>query len=185
MAQIENNHTPRKKKRPFPLKRKSTQIDMTAMVDVAFLLLTFFVLTATMVNTSIMELAIPPKGNDKDTHIPISERKIMTLILAENNQIYFYKGITLPETGNASFDMENENSLRSIIQQHLIGEGTLPPCSKGASKKTECWDPIFVVKPKGNSTYKNLIDVLDEFAINGARKYAIDRYTIQDSLVML
>ena len=58
-------------------------------------------------------------------------------------------------------------------------------CPKGSKQTSTCWDPLFVVKAKDQATYKNLVDVLDEFAICGARKYAIDRYTVQDSLLLI
>ncbi|GAB4415698.1 MAG: hypothetical protein OHK0039_24480 [Bacteroidia bacterium] len=47
-----------------------------------------------------------------------------------------------------------------------------------------CWDPIFVPKPKAASSYRNLVDALDELALNGAHKYAIDAFTSEDSLLM-
>ena len=166
-------------------KRKSTAIDMTAMVDVAFLLLTFFVLTSTLGSSSVMELAMPPKAEGPiETHLPVLEHKVMTLILNEDSQVDYYLGISDPIRGEASFNPSQENSLRKLIQGHLKGDGAFPPCPHGSKEVSKCWDPMFVVKPKAASTYKNLVDVLDEFAICGARKYAIDQYSIQDSLIL-
>ncbi len=59
MAEIqEGNATPRGG-RPRQ-KKKSTRVDMTAMVDVAFLLLTFFILTTTMASPHAMEVNKSP-----------------------------------------------------------------------------------------------------------------------------
>jgi len=170
-------------------KKKSTRIDMTAMVDVAFLLLTFFVLTATMSNSAVMELTMPPKVEDeeqeKELRQKVIENKIMTIVLKEDNEIGYYIGIRDAETGEANFGTTGENSIRKVIEDHLRGDGTLPRCPKGAKDVSNCWDPIFVVKPKEDSKYKNLVDLLDEFAITNAPKYAIDKFTPTDSLILI
>ncbi|MEM6628689.1 MAG: biopolymer transporter ExbD [Bacteroidota bacterium] len=185
MAYIQSSDRPKRSKSPKShIKRKSTAIDMTAMVDVAFLLLTFFVLTSTLGSSSVMELVMPPKTGDLDPHLPVLEHKVMTLILTEDDQVDYYLGISNPIVGVASFDSHQENSLRKLVQGHLEGDGVLLPCPSGAKQRLHCWDPMFVIKPMEASSYKNLVDVLDEFAICGARKYAIDQYSVQDSLVM-
>ena len=171
-------------------KKKSTKIDMTAMVDVAFLLLTFFVLTATMSNSSVMELTMPPKveeEQEEDLYKKIVEDKIMTLILEGEDKISYYVGITDPEVEEANFDPSSSDGIRKVIQKHLDGDGTLPRCEtgKGARIVKNCWDPIFVVKPRNQAKYRNLVDLLDEFAITGAPKYAIDKFTEQDSLLLI
>ena len=89
-------------------KKKSTRIDMTAMVDVAFLLLTFFVLTAVIQDSAIMTLTMPPKVDDdipeEDTKIKVDEEKIVTLILNEGDIVTWYQGITNPEIDEVGFD---------------------------------------------------------------------------------
>jgi len=170
-------------------KKKSTRIDMTAMVDVAFLLLTFFVLTATMSNNAVMELTMPPKVDDPEQEEQlrkkIAEDKIMTIVLKDNDEIGYYIGIQDAEVGEANFGTTGEESIRKVIENHLRGDGRLPRCPKGAKDVSNCWDPIFVVKPKDDAKYKNLVDLLDEFAITNAPKYAIDKYTATDSLILI
>ncbi|MEM6632575.1 MAG: biopolymer transporter ExbD [Bacteroidota bacterium] len=178
-----------KKKGGSKTKKKSTKIDMTAMVDVAFLLLTFFVLTATMTNSAVMELTMPPKVDtpeeEEQLRQKIAEDKIMTIILDESDAIDYYIGIRDATTGEANFGMTGDKSIRKIIEDHLKGDGRLPRCAKGAKDVSNCWDPIFVVKPKDVSKYKNVVDLLDEFAITEAPKYAIDKFTEVDSLILI
>lgn len=171
-------------------KKKSTKIDMTAMVDVAFLLLTFFVLTATMSNSGMMELTMPPKVDedipDEETRQKIVEDKIMTLIVDENDVVTYYVGITEPEVKETGYSSEG---LRKVLLGHLNNHITLgvPRCQtgKGARVVKDCWDPIFVVKPRDGSRYKNLVDLMDELAITQAPKYAIDKFTPEDSLLII
>ena len=172
-------------------KKKSTKIDMTAMVDVAFLLLTFFVLTATMSNSGVMELTMPPKVEEEledELRQKIIEDKIMTLIVDENDKVSYYVGAIGPDLELKETNYSNEG-LRKVILGHLnynIVLGTQRCATgKGAVMTANCWDPIFVVKPRVIARYKNLVDLLDELAITEAPKYAIDKFTETDSLLLI
>ena len=186
MADVDTSQDSGKKKGSGPkTKKKSTRIDMTAMVDVAFLLLTFFVLTATMTNTNVMELTMPPKvdeSQEDEKYKEIDEKKIMTILLYEEDTVKYFTGITNPEVKNTGFE---EGGIDKAIRGHLNYDKVLgvPRC-KGRESKG-CWDPIFLIKAKPISRYKNLIDLLDELAIEGATKYAIDKYSPADSIVVV
>ncbi|MEZ4826903.1 MAG: biopolymer transporter ExbD [Bacteroidia bacterium] len=176
----------RSKKGGSKTKKKSTRIDMTAMVDVAFLLLTFFVLTATMSSSSVMELTMPPKvdeQDEEDLYKKILEDKIMTLVLDENDIVKYYIGITEPEILETNF---SDEGLRKVLLSHIYYGKTIgQPLCKDVNNAPGCWDPIFVIKPRKQSRYKNLVDLLDELAITQAPKYAIDKFTAQDSLLLI
>lgn len=172
----------RSKKGGSKTKKKSTKIDMTAMVDVAFLLLTFFVLTATMSSSAVMELTMPPKveeEQEEDLYKKILEDKIMTLVLDENDVVKYYVGITEPEVLETNF---SDDGLRKVLLSHIH---YAKPLCKEVNNAPGCWDPIFVIKPKKQSRYKNLVDLLDELAITQAPKYAIDKFTDADSLLII
>lgn len=186
MAEVDSSQGGGRSKKGGPkTKKKSTKIDMTAMVDVGFLLLTFFVLTATMSSSAVMDFQMPPKADDEieeeDRRKKIDEAKIMTIVLEDEDKITYYVGITEPDIQETDF---SKKGIRNAIRGHL----TLGPRTTGAALCVEvnnapgCWDPIFVVKPRPESRYKNLIDILDEFAITKAPKYAIDKFTPEDSL---
>lgn len=166
-------------------KKKSTRIDMTAMVDVAFLLLTFFVLTATMSNSAVMDLTMPPKVTDEtpedQTKADVEETKILTIILDENDMVRTYWKVTDPVVDSTDYA-----GLHDKLAAHINRKANR--CPKGTKaediKASQCWDPIFVIKPRKKSRYKNLIDVLDELAVVGATKYAITDFGETDSLIL-
>ena len=182
----------RKKKGGPKTNKKSTRIDMTAMVDVAFLLLTFFVLTATMADNAVMELTMPPKTDedipDEDKYKKIVEDKIMTIVLDEDDKIKYFIGITDPDVETTNYDPNK--GIREAIKGHIYGtkkELGVPLCkdvNNVGLNEGKCWDPIFVIKPKKTSRYKNLVDLLDELAIMKAPKFAIDKYSDADSVVI-
>jgi len=178
----------RGKKGGSKTKKKSTKIDMTAMVDVAFLLLTFFVLTAVIQDYSIMALTMPPKDDNidrEDLEADVDEEKVVTIILGEKDTVHYFHRITDVDVEYTNYDPEK--GIAKVIQDHIRRYPKL--CREEKEKygqETEgCWDPIFVIKAKKQSTYKNLVDVLDEMSIQGAPKYAIDRLSVRDSLILL
>lgn len=183
MAEIKQN-SGNSKSSPTRAKRKSTKIDMTAMVDVAFLLLTFFVLTATMTNESMMELVVPPLEDDEHGAEPILESKIMTLILKDKDRVGYYVGITDPVYQETDYSREG---IRKVLTDHLTPVEGQQRCETGTGARIvkNCWDPIFVIKPHSSSKYRNLVDVLDELSIVQAPKYAIDKFAFVDSLIMI
>ncbi|MEM6261831.1 MAG: biopolymer transporter ExbD [Bacteroidota bacterium] len=179
----------RGKKGGSKTKKKSTKIDMTAMVDVAFLLLTFFVLTATMRDDATMSLTMPPKVDedvpDDETKVKVVEEKILTIILNDDDVIKYFVGITEPEVKETNFDPKT--GIRKVILTHLNKKPNrcIDYKRRGQTPPENCWDPIFLIKPRNESRYSNLVDLLDEMAITEAPKYAIDKFTDADSLVLL
>jgi hypothetical protein len=168
-------------------KKKSTKIDMTAMVDVAFLLLTFFVLTATMSNSTMMKLTQPPKvdpNEEKDIEQDVNEKKVMTMVLCANDTVKYYIGCLEPGCGETTIEIGKASEMRSAIETHLKRYAGLCGSPGAPTDPKQCWDPIFVVKPRYNSRYANMIDILDEFSITGAKKYAIppEGFTEKDSI---
>ncbi len=158
--------------------KKSTKIDMTAMVDVAFLLLTFFVLTATISDNNALGLLIPPDADSKK----IIQDKIMTIVLDESDRVLYYTGIENIVVKPTDF---SDSGIRLAIMEHLSGDGTRPLCVEVDNQGKEqeaCWDPIFVIKAKPKSRYRNLVDILDEIKLLQAPKYALDDYTREDSI---
>ena len=186
MAEVDTSQSGGGKHKGGPKqKKKSTKVDMTAMVDVAFLLLTFFILTTTLASPAAMEIAKPPpQDEDKPDDDPkkVDENKIMTFILGEEDQIHYYQG--LPEGRLNSTDF-GEEGVRKLIQEHLNKyPNRCPKTKKGEEPPKGCWDPIFVVKPNSTCRYKNVVDILDELRISGATKYSYTEVTPGDSTFM-
>lgn len=159
-------------------KKKSTKVDMTAMVDVAFLLLTFFILTTTMATPQAMEVNKPPKTEDDSNQTEVAESKVMTLVLGAQDQVYYWVGTENPTIRNVGFD---EEGIRKVILEHLNKNPNR--CNK-VSNAPGCWDPIFVIKPNKSSRYKNFVDILDEMKINEVPKYALADILPGDSALL-
>lgn len=155
-------------------KKKAPKVDMTAMVDVAFLLLTFFVLTTTLSNPGGMDIIKPPVGDEIGKQ---NEKNILTLILSSDDQVYYYHG--MPDGPMEKTDF-GEGGLRQLIFDHLNRHPK--PCSEGVAR--DCWDPIFILKPNEDCVYRNVVDALDELRLTQAPKFCYAPMTSGDSLLL-
>jgi len=131
--------------------RLSTRIDMTPMVDLAFLLITFFMLTTTFSKPNALPLAMPYQ----DEPAPVPESRTTTLLLDKNDRIFYYTGSQDPQVAQTDF---SAGGIRRVIAQ---------------KRRTSDKEPIFVIKTLDGSRYQNLVDVLDEMTITGAKIYAL------------
>jgi len=83
----------RKKGKRKPKKRINVRMDMTPLVDVAFLLLTFFMMTTVFRKPSTMEINLPPN----DAKVEIAESNLLTIRVDESKMIYYSFGIDIPK----------------------------------------------------------------------------------------
>jgi biopolymer transport protein ExbD len=145
-------------------KKMSTKIDMTPMVDLAFLLLTFFILTTTFNKPKTMEVTMPDKVQDPEEQTKINENDILNLVLAEDNKIYWWIGLNPPvETTNYSKD-----GVRKVLNEH-----------NKANPKI-----MILIKPKDESKYENMVDILDEMDITKTQRFAIVDFTEDDKTII-
>jgi biopolymer transport protein ExbD len=144
---------------------QAPRIDLTAMVDLAFLLITFFIMATSLAKPKAMDLAMPV-GNQSE---PVPETRTMTICLGNNNQVLWYMGmperpLTAPQLVNFS-----KAGLRA----------TLVNTSKGIFKKTG--KPMIVVlKPSAHSVYSNFVAALDELNITNIQSYAVAQISPKD-----
>ena len=87
-------------------KKMSTRVDLTPMVDLGFLLITFFMLTTTLAKPQIMALVMPEKDIKKEDVEPVKESKVLTLMLGANDKVYWYEGITEPKLDSTDYSAE-------------------------------------------------------------------------------
>ena len=168
MAQIENTASVRKGKSFSYNKKQVIRIDMTPMVDLGFLLITFFVFTTTMSTPKATDLFMP---KDDTTHPqPLPNSLALSLLLEDNDKIYYYNG-DFKEAANTNKIFETNYStyegIGKIIRQKqkdIDASGKFADGRKGL---------MLLIKPTSGSVYKNVIDALDEAVINDVRKYAI------------
>ena len=194
MASIEGGGDGGHKKGPGVKKAKklSTRVDMTPMVDLGFLLITFFIFTATMSTPTTLDLNMPKDVDDDKKKTEVKQSGVLTLMLGKGNQVYYYEGQLQVGEGVNNFKQTTMKGVRQIIidkKAEVISRynpATVDPKScedeKSAAKKkgdpdweNACKDIDFVViiKPDEDATYKNTVDILDEMTINKVKRYAM------------
>lgn len=168
MAEITNQTSQNKNKRTQCNKR-STKVDLTPMVDLGFILITFFVFTAALTDAKAMNLLLP---NDSDTAVndAVCESCALTFILEDNNRLYYYEG----KEENAQYKTSNYSS-KGIRQ--LITEKRKQVIQKMGKDKM-----VLLIKPAAKSSFKNLIDVVDECNISLVKRYYIDEITEKEKI---
>lgn len=153
MAEIVPNE--RKSKRlSFQRKGKkiSTRVDLTPMVDLGFLLITFFVFTTTVSQSTSLNLNMPKDTNMMQTNVPQSGS--LTLLLGNDDELHYYFGMDTDQ-----MKQSNYRDIRNVI---LDKKKNTPP------------EKLFVIiKPAGDASYKNIVDVLDEMNIDDIPRYAV------------
>lgn len=164
-------------------KKLSTRVDMTPMVDLGFLLITFFIFTATMSSPTTMDLNMPKESDKKEDETKVKQSGALTIMLGKNNGVYYYEGELGPNGEN--FKSTNFKGIREIIinkKKAVIasyrGNAECEQKAKDKGKadpKAECADMDFVVviKPNEDATYKNTVDILDEMTINAVKRFAM------------
>ena len=170
MADIQTTTTG-KRKGVKRLIKKSTRVDLTPMVDLGFLLITFFVFTCAMTKPKVMDLVTPLDTNDI-THIKVSS--VLTVMLEKNNTIAYYEGMAedKPVIKHTSFSVEG---IRSVLLD-----------KKAAVKKIlgDAREMVLIIKPTDESSYKEFVDILDEVAINGITHYFISEMNDADKKML-
>jgi biopolymer transport protein ExbD len=154
MAELGGGGGGKKKGGKVRAKRSSTRIDMTPMVDLAFLLLTFFVMTTTLNKPQTMEITMPEKPKPGDEMPEINEKNVLTLVLGEDDKIYYYMGITDPEVQVTNF---SASGVRKIL----------------LAKKAELPKLVVLIKAMNEAKYKNMVDIMDEMNISATQRFAL------------
>ncbi|MEN9702748.1 MAG: ExbD/TolR family protein [Aquirufa sp.] len=155
MAEIDSSGGGKKggKKRS---KKMSTKIDMTPMVDLGFLLITFFMLTTTLAKPVTMQLNMPDKTDTKETS-PVKLSETLT-VCPDETKVYYYQGI--PTEAGTVMQVTNysETGIRKVIADLKAKVGN---------------NFTIVIKPTKKAKYRNMIDMLDECAITNNKRYAL------------
>ncbi|MGJ7030429.1 ExbD/TolR family protein [Niabella hirudinis] len=162
-------------------KKLNTRVDMTPMVDLGFLLITFFIFTATMSNPTTMDLNMPKDTDKKDEETKIKQSGSLSVILAKDHTVFWYEGDLATDGANfksATFkEIRNEiiRKKREVISRYV----TDPACENEARQKGKSIDDckqkdfFVVIKPTDDATYKDVVDMLDEMTINKVSRYAL------------
>ena len=135
-------------------KKMSTKVDMTPMVDLGFLLITFFIFTTTMAQPTAMNLFLPKDVEKQEEQNKVKESGAFTILLGKQDQIYYYEGMDPTQLKATNF---------KGIRDEIINK----------KKNTSPEDLVMIIKPTVDATYKNTVDILDEMTISEIKRYAM------------
>jgi biopolymer transport protein ExbD len=171
MAQLNStsNESPggsRKRRGVMRLVRHNLRVDMTPMVDLGFLLITFFVITTELTKPTVMNLYMPKEDGPP---MDLGESNALTVLL-DGNKIYCYNGNW--------YDAVTTNTIR---ETNLSGNNGLRKIIGDKQRKLDVFFKdnggrnglMLLIKPASNASYKNVVDILDEAAISMMKRYAI------------
>ncbi|MEY2836023.1 MAG: hypothetical protein RLZZ557_1685 [Bacteroidota bacterium] len=135
-------------------KKMSTRVDMTPMVDLGFLLITFFIFTTTMSQPTAMNLFMPKDVDKPEEQNKVKESGAFTIMLGKEDVVYYYEGLDPTKIQTATF---------KTIRDEIIRK----------KQNTNPEDLVVIIKPTADATYKNTVDILDEMTINEIKRYAM------------
>lgn len=161
MAEVNNNPTQKKRKGSALFSKKNLRVDLTPMVDLGFILVTFFVFTTSMAEPKVMDI-INPNDTEPVTKDPVCESCVLTVLLGKDNKIWYYEGMEQKSAyKETSYDAAG---IRQLITQ-----------KKKAVKEQFGKDRfVLIIKPLESAGFKNLVDMIDESHINLVKRYYID-----------
>jgi biopolymer transport protein ExbD len=135
-------------------KKLSTRVDLTPMVDLGFLLITFFIFTTTMSQPTAMKLFLPKDVDKPEEQNKVKASAVLTIMLGKNDQVYYYEGDD-PKKIQGS----NYKAIRDVILDK--------------KRRTDPKDFVVVLKPTVDATYKNTVNILDEMTIDVVKRFAL------------
>lgn len=161
-------------------KKGAPFVDMTPMVDLGFLLITFFMLATTFSKPKTMEIIKPAKEDPIDKPPKVNVKRVMSILLGERDKVYFYQ---VADESSADKNLQVDSTdfsakgVRSVIRQRQSEV-------KAAFGTADTLVVLIKGMPKAN--YKNMVDIIDEMRITGVKSYAlIDRDKIDTTIMEL
>lgn len=158
MAEMDTSGGGGHKKGPGVKKSKklSTRVDLTPMVDLGFLLITFFIFTTTMSQPTAMKLNLPKDTDKPDEQNKLKESAALTVMPSKSDMVYYYEGLDPSKLQSSTF---KKNAIWDIILDK--------------KRRTDPKDFMVIIKPTKDATYKNTVDILDEMKIDDVKRYAL------------
>ncbi|PIF47678.1 biopolymer transport protein ExbD/TolR [Chryseobacterium sp. 52] len=142
-------------------KKKLIRVDMTPMVDLGFLLITFFMFTTNFTKPNVMDLGLPAKGTPPGGPTVVDQRNQVTFILGKDNRVFYHQSNEKDlNAGNLK-----ETDFSGIKISKIISEAY-----KNAPKPNNF---TVIIKPTDDANYKNFVDILDNIAISKKETYGI------------
>lgn len=147
-------------------KKLSTRVDLTPMVDLAFLLISFFMLTTQLSKSVAMDLAMPKKSDNQTVQPePVAGSKVLNIIADKDDKLWYYPDVVV--AGLKQTDYSPKGIRKIILERQAEVKAKWGLDKEGDSKI------VVLIKLTDDATYKNMVDILDEMDITKTKVYAI------------
>jgi len=178
MAEISSNAGENRRKAGVGrCKKLSTKVDLTPMVDLGFLLITFFIFTTSMTTPKAMKLFLPADEINNRDHW--GESTVLTILPISGDKLFYYHG---------QFEIAIQQKNYGITSYTFNGGiGDIIRAKQAALDKSGRFtrkDLMLIIKPTDESTYQNLIHALDEVLINMLPHYALVDISPEEKAVL-
>jgi biopolymer transport protein ExbD len=155
-------------------KKMSTRVDLTPMVDLAFLLITFFMLTTTLNKPHAMQLNMPKKADTEEEKQEVLDCQVMSVLIDTLDQVWYYEGLKVAGLQKTTFATKpgdsttTEKNIETVIRAMIKKvPRDCPPTVKGPR------EAIVLIKMLKGARYQNMVDILNEMDITKCKTYAI------------
>ena len=138
-------------------KTHSVKVDMTPMVDLGFLLITFFIFTTTLMQPAVTKLLMPKEGGPPE---PVYDKTLLTA-LVDRDKVFVYDGALDKEVVQTNYDVKT--GLGHLIRQK----------QKDLESTNQKEELMVAIKPLPSASYQDVINALDEMLINKVSRYGI------------
>jgi biopolymer transport protein ExbD len=173
MAQMDTADSGGKKKDgKVRSKKMSTRVDLTPMVDLAFLLISFFMLTTTLSKPQAMELNMPKKVEEPEEQT-VADCQVLNILLDTLDQIWFYEGLSVAGLQKTTFSGEESIRKEILKKQKELSKSVSCVYPAGNKRAGQPRDFIVLIKLLKGARYSNMVSILDEMDITGTKIYAI------------
>lgn len=166
MAEVETSNYTRKRRGILKRKKLSTRVDLTPMVDLGFLLITFFIFTTSLAEPVAMNLNMPDDRKVIDSTVLMND-KTLTLLVDNDNSIFYYDGIF---TGKVNETNYQANGLRRVLITR----------KQRVRNTFHSNDLVILIKPTEKASYKSIVKCLDEMLINDVSRYMLLDATVNE-----
>ena len=157
-------------------KKGAPRVDMTPMVDLGFLLITFFILATTLSKPKAMQIIKPAKAENEKDQPPLKKSKSLSVLLGENHKVYWYVG---SDEAGAGLSVDSTDFSRTGIRKIVL---------QRQSEVAQQWGDkdqlVVLIKSMPTAKYKDMVDILDEMKITNTKQYALVDLDKNDTTIM-
>jgi len=176
MAELNIQTNPCRKQDKRRTKKLSTHIDLTPMVDLGFLLITFFFVTTVWAKPHAMKVYTPADGEGA----LLGRDAALTLLAGSDNMVFYYHGKLEDALKEGNYGITGyalNGGIGDIIRQK---QQVMDRSYKGGRREL-----MLLIKASPKASYKNIVDLLDEMPINGVRKYALVEMGVEEKKLLI